>query len=141
MSRSKRVAEQLGMPIGTAANRLRKIILFDLLQRYEENVCVRCQKRIMVVDDLSIEHIKPWEGISADLFWDLKNIAFSHLGCNRPHRHNGGGQNRKQPPEGMAWCCGCQDFLPSHLFWVDAAHWNKLSEYCKSCKEERKTDR
>lgn len=76
----------LGMPHGTASNRLRKNILFNLLKKHGENVCFKCSEVIDKVEDLSIEHKKPWEGISADLFWDLDNIAFSHMFCNRPDR-------------------------------------------------------
>jgi hypothetical protein len=46
----------LGMPHGTAANRLRKMILFNLLQRHGENVCFKCSKFIETADELSIEH-------------------------------------------------------------------------------------
>lgn len=76
----------LGMSHGTACSKLRKMILFEVLKRHNENVCVRCQKPIFSADELSIEHLKPWEGISAELFWSLDNIAFSHMACNRPHR-------------------------------------------------------
>lgn len=81
MSNEKK-SNTLGMSHGTACNRLRKNILFSLLTKLNENVCFRCGKTIVSVDELSIEHKQPWEGISADLFWDLDNIAFSHLGCN-----------------------------------------------------------
>lgn len=72
----------LGMPHGTAQGRLRKLILFDLLKRHGENICYRCSKSIETVEDLSIEHKKAWLGIDVKLFWDLSNIAFSHLKCN-----------------------------------------------------------
>jgi hypothetical protein len=85
-ARKQRVVAQLGMPPGTAAGRLRKIILFHLLCRLEENICFKCAKEIVTVDELSIEHKEPWEGRSAELFWDLNNIAFSHLRCNTIHR-------------------------------------------------------
>jgi hypothetical protein len=85
MSRSQRLAQQLGMPYGTACNRLRKNILFSLLKKLKENTCFKCGQVIQSVDDLSIEHKLPWEGRDADLFWDIENISFSHVGCNRPH--------------------------------------------------------
>ena len=71
---NKRKALTLGMPHGTAVGRLRKNVLFSILKRHSENVCARCKELITVVEDLSLEHIKPWEGISADLFWDLDNL-------------------------------------------------------------------
>jgi hypothetical protein len=140
MSNEKKNAT-LGMSHGTACGRLRKNILFSLLVQLKENICFKCSKPIENVGDLSIEHKKPWEGISADLFWDLENIAFSHLRCNVPHTYGGGGWNRKNAPEGKSWCAGCQDFLDLTNFWSDSSKWNGLSIYCKLCKEERKTDR
>jgi hypothetical protein len=123
--------ETLGMPYGTATGKLRKNVLFSLLQRHEENVCVRCNAVIADIDDLSIEHIKPWEGISADLFWDLDNVAFSHIKCNRPHRTDG---LRKVGPEGTAWCIRHKDFQPVEEFHKNPSRWNGLSPYCKECK-------
>jgi hypothetical protein len=72
----------LGMPWGTASNRLRKEILFNLLKKYHENVCYRCDKEIETSQELSIEHKKAWLNVDVKLFWDLDNIAFSHLICN-----------------------------------------------------------
>src|ERR1044071_7834832 len=107
----------LGMPHGTAGNRLRKMILFNLLQRHGENVCFKCAKLIEAADELSIEHKEPWEGVSVALFWDLENIAFSHLRCNKNHRRkSGGGTRRKVAPEGIAWCRNCKPFLPVYAF-------------------------
>lgn len=86
MNSNERKTETLGMPHGTATNRLRKNILFHLLKKHGENYCFKCSELIEEVEDLSIEHKKPWQGVSAELFWDLENIAFSHLHCNRPDR-------------------------------------------------------
>jgi hypothetical protein len=67
------------------------LLLFRSLKRLGENICHSCSKEIELVDELSIEHKKPWEGISAELFWDLENIAFSHIRCNTPHEYKGFG--------------------------------------------------
>jgi hypothetical protein len=93
MSNEKKSAT-LGMPHGTAMHHLRKNVMFHLLKKLNENVCFKCSAAIEKVEDLSIEHKKPWEGISAELFWDIENVAFSHLHCNRPDR-----QFRKYTPE------------------------------------------
>ena len=81
--RSKK-KEQLGMNHGTAANKLRKIILFALVKEAGLDNCYRCGERIERVEDLSIEHKIPW--LDSDdpkgLYFDLNNIAFSHLSCN-----------------------------------------------------------
>jgi len=106
MSNEKKSAT-LGMPFGTACNRLRKNILFSLLVRLQENVCFKCGELILSVNDLSIEHKQPWEGRDSNLFWDLNNIAYSHLGCNLPHRFKLPDPNLKHGTPGM-WDRGCR---------------------------------
>lgn len=127
----------LGMPYGTASNRLRKHLLFELLKRHGENTCVRCGETIERVDDLSVEHIKPWEGISAGLFWDLSNVAFSHLHCNRPHRNWGGAGRKIQAPEGQSWCFSCERFKQRDEFAIHSRRWNGVDAECKECKSKR----
>ena len=75
-------SEQLGMPFGTANNKLRKMVLFHLLKKYNDNFCFQCGALIETVDELSIEHKKPWLHENTDLYWDMDNIAFSHHHCN-----------------------------------------------------------
>lgn len=75
-------SEQLGMPFGTASNRLRKELLFSLLQKYDICNCYRCGSLINSSNELSIDHKIPWLDNSPELFWDLNNIAYSHLKCN-----------------------------------------------------------
>lgn len=133
MGINTRKAETLGMPHGTANNRLRKNILFSLLLRYGENYCARCGATIDSVDELSIEHIEPWEGVSADLFWDLNNIAFSHLKCNRPHTNHGGASKRIVGAEGTSWCCTCQQFLSVDQFHKNSSRYDGLQKTCKAC--------
>ena len=124
----------LGMPHGTASNRLRKMVLLHLLQKHGENICFKCSGKIEEVNDLSIEHKQPWEGVSVELFWSLDNIAFSHLRCNTPHRYVGGGvSKRKVGPEGTAWCVGCKDFRAAEDFSRNRSRWNGLQNYCNSC--------
>lgn len=103
MGGNKKKSKQLGMPHGTASNRLRKNILFDLLCELDYNICYRCDQPISTVEDLSIDHTKPWldseEPIK--LFFDLNNIAFSHFKCNsgaarRPHKLNLTKEERKE---------------------------------------------
>lgn len=131
-------AATLGMPYGTANNKLRKNILFHLLMKYGENICIRCRTPIETVDELSIEHIKPWEGRSAELFWDLNNIAFSHMACNLPHRRRGREPQRKVRPEGTNWCVGCQTFEPIENFWKRKSEWTGLEQYCKKTKHRKR---
>jgi hypothetical protein len=137
MSNEKKSAT-LGMPHGTAAHRLRKMILFDLLKRHNENVCVRCSGLIETVEELSVEHIKPWEGISAELFWDLQNVAFSHTICNyRSGFKHGGTPKRKIGLEGTAWCRVHQKFEPIENFYKNGSRWNGLQKDCKESRPDR----
>lgn len=75
---------QLGESHGTATHKLRKQILFVLLAESNRNTCFQCKQLIETVQELSIEHKEPWLD-SEDpkgKFFDLNNIAFSHLSCN-----------------------------------------------------------
>lgn len=131
---ASRKSEFLGMPHGTAANRLRKQIMFQLLKRLGENVCFKCAQEIVSADDLSIEHKQPWEGVSVELFWSMENIAFSHRGCNLPHVYRGGGvSKRKNGAAGTAWCVGCQEFLSVTKFSRNRSRWNGLQNHCDDC--------
>lgn len=83
-NRNQKKQDQLGMPIGTATNRLKKSVLFSLLKKLDENICFQCNQVIDLEDDLSIEHKIPWLDSQnpVEMFFDLDNIAFSHLSCN-----------------------------------------------------------
>lgn len=74
----------LGMPYGTASNRLRKMLLFKLVKEAGLNICYQCGEPIETPEELSIEHKKAWLNSDKpiDTFFDLDNIAFSHLSCN-----------------------------------------------------------
>lgn len=136
MSNEKK-SKTLGMPHGTANGRLRKNILFHLLKKHNENHCIRCGDCIETVNDLSIEHIKPWEGISVELFWDIDNIAFSHRRCNVPHRQNGGAKFTPGP-EGTAFCGVHQEYMPKELFYKHAGKISGVHYACKECYDKRR---
>lgn len=127
-----RKSQQLGMAASTAAGHLRRKIIHMLLERLGENECFVCGLP-MTSDDISIEHKEPWLDVDPDLFWDLDNIAFSHKGCNRPHRNNGGPSRRWK--DGLLWCRGCEDHRPVDDFNIDKNR-NPLS-YCRKCAAER----
>lgn len=75
------------MDKGTATHRLRKIIMFELVKKAGMDRCHRCKLLITDIDEFSIEHIEPWLWKDVDLFWDINNIAFSHLKCNSASAH------------------------------------------------------
>ena len=75
-------SKQLGINNSTAQHRLRKRILFMLIQRLKLDTCFQCKNLIVEIDDLSIDHKKPWLDADIRFFWDMGNIAFSHRACN-----------------------------------------------------------
>ncbi len=129
---NKAKSEFLGMPHGTAANRLRKMLLFKYVQLAGDDCCYVCEDRIESVDALSIEHIEPWLNRDIERYWDLDNIAFSHRACNVPHaRHQP--NPRKMGPEGTAWCSKHQEFLPVEQFHKNPTKASGYKSYCKEC--------
>ena len=83
-SSNKKKYDKLGMPFGTANGRLKKRIMFDLVCKLRLNLCFHCQLEIVSLDQFSIEHKIAWlnSDTPVELFFDLNNIAFSHLSCN-----------------------------------------------------------
>jgi hypothetical protein len=112
MPTNGRKADILGMPYGTAGNRLRKLIMFHLLERHGENVCFKCKRPIETVEELSIEHVQ------------------------RISKPGSGLKLRKVGPEGTAWCNCCKDILPVERFHKNRANWNGYSNRCISCIRE-----
>jgi hypothetical protein len=80
---SNKKQEQLGMNPSTAQHRLLKDILWDLIVKTNQDTCCKCNCK-MTRDTFSIEHLVPWLDSTnpTDLFFDLKNISFSHKSCN-----------------------------------------------------------
>jgi hypothetical protein len=74
-------ASKLGMSLGKASHQLKRALLFSFIQKLNLNKCYRCGKE-MSVDDYSLDHKQDWLDNDPALFWDLENIAFSHLSCN-----------------------------------------------------------
>ena len=91
MSSKQKKQQQLGMNPATAANRLRKMLMFTMMQELNEDFCYHCGNRIVHLNDLSIEHMVPW--LDSDdpvgLYFDTSNLAFSHLSCNSGARNRG----------------------------------------------------
>ncbi len=100
---------QLGMSHSTASNQLRKIVLFNLLVKHKENNCYRCTKPIEEIEQLSIEHKTPWLDSKnpVKLFFDLENIAFSHLNCNISEARK---PFKILDKPGYLWCWRCQTY-------------------------------
>jgi hypothetical protein len=78
----------LGMAHGTACGRLRKAVLFSLIQQLGLAACARCGGEIASAEELSLDHVVDWEGAEdpCGVFFDLDNVTFSHLACNNRAR-------------------------------------------------------
>lgn len=81
---SKQKTLLLGENFSTASHKLRKMILFSLVQKLELDNCHRCTLKIEKIEHFSIEHIEAWQSATDPIesFYSLDNIAFSHLNCN-----------------------------------------------------------
>ncbi len=123
----------LGMPFGTACNKLRKLVLFSLAQKLNEDVCFRCGEAILSVEDFTIEHKEAWRNKGAELFWDLNNIAFAHSQCNLPT-----GMVRREIVDGTLWCSKCKLFLAIGKFHKDKKQRTGYSLICKDCSNARR---
>lgn len=129
--------EQLGEHLSTARSRLVKSLLFKLLQESGQAVCFKCSLPIKIIDELSIEHIIPWlhEINAKELFFDLENVTFSHLKCNRPNRPRSFRQAEKFP-EGFKRCSRCKNILILNEFYDRKSSFTGKSSQCKSCHNE-----
>ena len=69
---------------GTAANALRKQIMYSMAKELGRCNCYQCGEFIETVTEFSVEHKVPWRRAdnALELFFDLSNIAFSHHTCN-----------------------------------------------------------
>uniref|UniRef100_A0A6H1ZPG5 Putative HNH homing endonuclease n=1 Tax=viral metagenome TaxID=1070528 RepID=A0A6H1ZPG5_9ZZZZ len=83
-SSNKKKTAQLGMPYGTAANKLKKSLLFAFAHKLGLATCFRCGDMLRSVDSFSVEHKEAWLDSTDPIkkFFDINNIAFSHLECN-----------------------------------------------------------
>jgi hypothetical protein len=108
--------DQLGIHPGTAANRLRKSILYDFAKRLDICWCYQCGASIDNIDEFTIEHKIPWLDSEdpVDLYYRLDNIAFSHASCNYSKARR---KKAKPCPSVTAYRNGCR---------------------CDGCKEERR---
>lgn len=135
-SSTQRKSQFLGVPFGTATSRLRKLVLFDVLKRHNENVCFKCALPIETADELSIEHKQPWENRDVALFWDLDNIAFSHLRCNKQH-YQGTVKLRKVCAENKSWCSFHKTCHNIDEFYPSQSKWSGRHNVCKAGDAER----
>ena len=85
MSKSnEKKSRQLGEPHGTACNKMKKQLMFRLMQKCGMDICHQCDEKIDDIDKMSIEHKERWldSNDPVRLFYDADNICFSHTHCN-----------------------------------------------------------
>jgi len=72
----------LGMSFHTARARLERDLLFKFATELG-HVCYRCQQP-MPRDNFSVDHMENWSTAESPIkaYFDLKNVAFSHIHCN-----------------------------------------------------------
>jgi len=114
----ERRVEQLGMSFGAAANRLKKMIMYQMAGQLGRLTCFRCGTHIATVDEFSVDHKESWLDENADLFWSLENVAFSHLACNSGHKRHtvqkvGCGTHTKYSKHGCR-CTACTEANRRH---------------------------
>lgn len=150
MNRKIIISEKLGMPFGTASNRLKKNLLFNFIKQLNLDICYHCSKIIDDIKDLSVEHKVSWENSETpkELFFDLDNIAFSHLSCNCANSGKShckttsyrkklcdNNHRTKRGPKGFAWCGFCKMFLLKECFSFNKRSRTKTERMCKSCRK------
>lgn len=128
--------KQLGMPIGTASNRLVKSLLFEFAQKLSLTACYRCHQPIKGPDDMSIDHKVDWldSNDPISLFFDTTNVALSHKICNSKARRV---SRRIVDDRGYIRCFMCLEYLPSTYFYKNKNKPFGLSEQCKQCDNKR----
>lgn len=97
-------SEALGMNYSTASAQLKKALMFRFVQVLKLDTCFRCGNVINSVEELSVEHKRAWlqEPDPKEAFFDLNNIAFSHLNpCNS------GAGVKKTCKHGIHGCTTC----------------------------------
>lgn len=79
-----RKTEQLGINPSTAYNRLKKKLMFQMVQLLDMDWCFQCGAQIETEEELSVEHTIPWLDSEnpREVFFDTSNILFSHRSCN-----------------------------------------------------------
>lgn len=86
-----------------------------MAKELKRTCCFRCGKEITKPEELSVEHKISWMNSDnpKDLFFDLKNISFSHLSCNisaasKPTKTVLGDPNLTHGNTGYRKGCRCQ---------------------------------
>lgn len=140
----------MGMSWGSANNTLRKSILFKYVTLAGDGFCFKCGAEIESIDDFSIEHKDVWLHTDDPVgkFFDLDNIAFSHLSCNnvdRPEFAADANARRwkafrnDREKRGVAYCTVCKSEKSIDDFTKNAYNENGLQSECKPCRSMKRS--
>jgi HNH endonuclease len=128
---------QLGTNVSASQHKLTRLILYDRLIKLGEDNCYRCGLKISSYKEFSIEHKISWINNDPNLFWDLNNIAFSHLLCNQKAPKGSTQPNvkgRRVCIDGQSLCKGCNKMLDKDLFGYCSNKFFKIKGKCKKCR-------
>ena len=133
--------EQLGMNFSTAAGKLRKMLLWKFVQETGNDICFQCGETIENLDQLSMEHKIPWLDSEdpVGLYFNLDNIAFSHISCNCAAGKKAYTGFRRERHDGFIWCAKCEQYLDPSDFTPrsDGGKRVPYDSYCRACNNER----
>ncbi len=118
------------MPFGTAQNKLKKALLFSLVQELKRDVCFRCKKKIETIDDFSIEHKLGWQLANnpIEAFFKLSDVGYSHLPCNVK-----AGARENKFNKSKTHCKYGHAFNSENTFIIKNTTWR----VCKKCRSRR----
>lgn len=145
----ERKKEQLGMNPSTAYGRLKKLLLFSMAKELGRTTCYRCGALITDIKDFTIEHKEPWlDGDDpSGLFFDLSNVAFSHLSCNiadarkntdpciAGHAIAARKLLRPKNEHGQYLCSRCKVWKDTSDYTRDASSASGYRAECKDCRK------
>ena len=103
------------------------MLFFSLIQKLQLDICFRCEEKIENYKELSIDHKISWQGKSNDLFWDIDNIAYSHISCNsaKSAASTGGGHPSYA---GYSMGCRCKACIKCKQMYQKYWRWKKNYE-------------
>jgi hypothetical protein len=102
------------------------MLFFSLVKKLELDTCHRCNERITDYKQLSIDHIETWLNKSNDLFWDINNIAYSHLSCNSAKSAS---STENPHPSYVSYSGGCRCDACKACKKIYTRYWRWKKEY------------
>lgn len=82
-----------------------------------------------------MDHMQNWIDADSSVFWDVSNVAFSHVLCN-VRASRGHSNVHRSHPDGTHWCSKHKGYLPQSEFYVTRQSPTGLPYWCKGCKSE-----